>query len=284
MLRIVTDGGVDMPESWKSEFDIDVVPMHITFGNQSYVQGEEITLEEFYLKVDKEGIVPTTSQPSPNQLKAFYRKIAKKGDEILSIHLGSKLSGTYSVVNSVAKEMRDEIKIFPFDSGAGSAIQAFMCKEARNLYQAGISISGITKRLEFIREQAILIFTLDDLKFARLSGRINSIQSMLSSVLNIKPIIVLRDGLLMAGDKARTRKASISRVIDMTRAKLQGRKANVAIVHASDIDMAQKIRTKIEGLLQFNEIFIEELSIPTTAHMGRGAIGIVAYPAREDGN
>ncbi|MCC6148435.1 MAG: DegV family protein, partial [Anaerolineaceae bacterium] len=213
MLKIVTDGSVDMPPNWKGEYEIDVIPLYVRFGETSYMPGVNLNTAEFYELVQQNGIVPKTSLPSPDQIAVFYRKIAQKEDEILSVHLGSKLSGTFSTVQVAAKELEHEFKIYPFDSEAGSAALGFMCKEARVLSRAGLPLPGIIQRLEDIRSRVMIILTVDNLEFARLSGRVNAIQSTLSSVLRIKPIIILRNGLLEVEEKARTRQRAIERII-----------------------------------------------------------------------
>ena len=91
MLRIVTDGSVDMPENWQKSFDINVVPLWVNFGEETYLQGVDISLDNFYKLVREKKIFPTTSLPSPQQVVDFYRKIANTGDNVLSIHLTNSL-------------------------------------------------------------------------------------------------------------------------------------------------------------------------------------------------
>jgi DegV family protein with EDD domain len=87
MFRIVTDGAADMPAGWEKEYDIQVIPINIQFGEKSYLQGVELSNEDFYRLVDESGNIPKTSQPSPFQFKKFYESVAKAGDTILSMHV-----------------------------------------------------------------------------------------------------------------------------------------------------------------------------------------------------
>jgi DegV family protein with EDD domain len=202
----------------------------------------------------------------------FYRSIAKRGDEVLSVHLGSKLSGTFSTVQLAAKELIGEIQVYPFDSGAGSAALAMMCREARLLDQAGGSINDILKKLEIIRERLRVVFTLDTLEFARMNGRVNAMQSVISSALHIKPIIILRDGLLQMADKVRTRQRAVEKIVDYARSQVGLKSVNIAVVHAADPQMAQWLMEKVR------QVFATELSIPVAANLGPGAVGIIMYP------
>jgi DegV family protein with EDD domain len=209
MLKIVTDGGADFPGQWQDLYEIFVIPLRIQFGDRTFVQGQDIGPENFYQLVREYRMIPKTSLPSPGQIVDFYKKIAQKGDTILSVHLGSKLSGTFSAVSLAASELIGDMKVIPFDSGAGSAILAMMCREARLLDQAGFSINDILARLAVIREKLVVVFTLDTLEFARMNGRVNALQSAISSALRIKPIVILRDGLLQMAEKVRTRQKAI---------------------------------------------------------------------------
>ena len=282
MLKIVTDGAVDMPQGWEKEYDIHVLPLWVRFGERVYTQGIDIGPENFYSLVRENRAIPKTSLPSPQQVVDFYRKIASKGDNILSVHLASKLSGTFSVIQIAAQELADEINIVPFDSGAGSAAMGWMCREARLLERSGAAMSEIVQRLEKFREQLTLIFTVDNLEFAQLSGRVNSLQSAVSSVLRIKPVIMLRDGLLYAGEKVRTRRRALERLLDCVRERVGTRKILLAVVHAADPETAQLIVEKAKTLFNIKELIVTELSIPVAAHLGPGTVGIVAIPVEED--
>ncbi len=115
MLRVVTDGAADMPPEWEKEFDIQTIPINIQFGDKTYLQNVDINTARFYEMVNETKTIPKTSQPSPHQFVEFYRKVAQKGDAIISIHVTSKLSGTYASAVSAAHEVRDEFKVYPVE-------------------------------------------------------------------------------------------------------------------------------------------------------------------------
>jgi DegV family protein with EDD domain len=263
------------------EYDIQVIPLRVNFGEETYTQGPDFTHADFYRMVNEKRIIPKTSLPSPGQVAAFYRSIARPGDTILSLHISSKLSGTFATVQAAAQELAGQYNILVFDTGAGSVAQGFMAREARLLERAGQPVSAILKRLESIREQLTLLFTLDNLEFAYLSGRINALQNMLSSLLQVKPIVVLRDGMLEIGDKVRTRHRALDKIIDMACKQLGDRLVNIAVVHAADPSMAQEILEKVRAVLRIHEALISDLAIPVAANLGPGTIGIVAYPVEE---
>jgi DegV family protein with EDD domain len=278
MLKIVTDGAADMPHGWAKRYQIDILPLSVRFGEEEYFPGVNLKGFDFYRMVREKRIFPKTSLPSPQQVIAFYRSIAEKSEKILSVHITSKLSGTFDSVQLAAHELKGEIDVYPFDSMAGSAALGFMCREARQLDLAGKTIQDIILRLEQIRQKLTLIFTVDNLDFARFSGRVSALQSIFSSALKIKPTIVLKDGLLELGDKVFSRQRSLDSILETVKARVGEQAVRLAIVHAADLETARKMVIKAKERLNVKEIFITELSIPVAANLGPGTIGIVAIP------
>jgi DegV family protein with EDD domain len=282
MLKIVTDGAADMPDEWKEKYLINILPLRVNFGEKTYTAGINLKIDEFYHLVHQTRIIPKTSLPSLGQVAEFYRSIAAKGDQILSIHITSRLSGTFATIQAAAQELKNEFSIYPFDSGAGSAALGYMCREARLLAQAGETPDQILNHLSAVRNRITIFFTLDNLEFAYLSGRINLIQNALSSLLKVKPIIVLRDGLLEVAGRVRTRQRAIDQIVQSVKQRLGDRPSNVAVVHACDPAMAQGILNQLRGILNIREAIITDLAIPVAANLGPGTIGIIAYPVDED--
>jgi DegV family protein with EDD domain len=283
MLRIVTDGAADMPETWANTYEIHMLPLNVQFGGETYTQGPGFTNSDFYRMVREKKIIPKTSLPSIGQVKAFYRSIAQHGDTILSIHISSKLSGTVATVEAAAGELSEEFKIIVFDSLAGSMAQAFMAREARLMERAGAALPEILHRLEVVRQQIVVFFTLDTLEYAYLSGRISALQNLVVAALKVKPIITLRDGLLEMSEKVRTRHRSLQQVAEKLFARMEGCRINLAVVHAADPQTASALYAKIGERMEIGEGVITELAIPVAANLGPGAIGIVAYPAPAEG-
>lgn len=283
MLRIVTDGAADMPPEWLREYAIDVLPLGVTFGEKIYTQGPGFSREDFYRMVQELRVIPKSSLPSIGQVKAFYRSIAQAGDTILSIHISGKLSGTCATVQAAAAELADEFKIVVFDSLAGSAAQAFLAREARRMERAGVLLPDILRRMEGIRQRIMITFTIKTLEYAYLSGRISPLQSLVASALDVKPIIVLRDGLLDVAERVRTRHRALDSVMQNLQEKLGRRLVNIAVVHAADPAAAQEICGKVMGMLNVKEAIIADLSIPVAVNLGPGAIGVIAYSEEEEG-
>ncbi|MBN2257333.1 MAG: DegV family protein [Anaerolineaceae bacterium] len=281
-LKIVTDSSADMPNGWAQKYGINILPINIHFGDKTYRQGIDLSNDQFYELVEQTQKIPKTSLPTPGQIIEFYEKIAKAGDQILSIHVSSKMSGTLAMVEQAAHEVAGRFKVTPFDSGGGSAMLAYLCMEARILDKAGATIQDIVDRLAYIRRMITIIFTVDTLDFARLSGRVNRLQTSLSSLLKIKPIIALKEnGSLDITEKVRTRGRSIDRLLEMVKQRVGDRKVNIAVVHARDLQTARDIKNRVSKLLNVKDLITTELSISVAAHLGPRTVGLVAYPVDE---
>lgn len=278
MLRIVTDGAGDILPSWGKEYGIDMIPVNILFGEKSYLQGVEIDNEGFYKLVEENKKIPKTSQPSPHQFVEFYRKIAQKGDTILSIHITAKLSGTYASAIAAAQDVKDEFKVIPIDSALGSLGIGLLCREARKMERAGKSVDEIVKYVEDIKTKVRVILTLDTLEYAKMSGRVKTLQAALASVLNVKPIAVLRDGDLSMKERVRTRKAALDRVIEMAKEEFGDTPVILATVHARDPKSGEALLEEAKKRFNYKETMISDLAIAVAANLGPGTVGLVVYP------
>lgn len=277
MLRIVIDSAGDIPEEWKSEYDVDVIPVNIQFENKTYKQGIDLSNDDFYRLADTSGVIPKTSQPTPQQFVDFYKRIAQASDTILSLHITSKLSGTFNSAVLAAQELKNKLNIITYDSGSGSAAIGFMCKEVRQLERAGATLQAILTRLDVIRQNVNIVLTLDSLEYARRSGRVNGLQARMAALLNIKPVIILQDGALDMKEKVRTRQRALNRVLEIIHDRVGDRLVNVAVVHSRSLEAARQLMKKVNETFHVNEAIISELSIGVAANLGPGTIGVVAY-------
>jgi DegV family protein with EDD domain len=279
MLKIVTDGAADMPPEWEKEFDIEVIPINILFGEKTYLQYVDLDNADFYRMVDETKTIPKTSQPSPHQFAEFYKKIARKGDVIISIHVTSKLSGTYASAVQAAEDVKGLFQVLPVDSMVGSVAIGFMCREARKMDRAGKSPEQIVSKLMGIRERVRAIFTLDTLEYAKMSGRVGALQAAMASIMNVKPIAVLKGGVLNMAERVRTRKASVARIIAMAEEEFGKTPVYLGVLQANDRPSGEALMA--EAKEHFNvvgEPVLTDLSISVAANLGPGTVGLVLYP------
>lgn len=278
MLRILVDGSADMPDGWAEMYELDILPMPIQIGDKTYYQGEDITPDEFYKIIEEDESHPKTAAPSPYRIKDFIEKICGIGDKVLSINVSGKMSSTISMVHYAAKELNEKIQVYPFDSRAGSAVLAFMAREARLRDRAGETIEEIQTALETMRDKVLVVLTLDSLEFAYRSGRVGALAALLTSLLKIKPIVSLQEGLLEVSDKVRTRSKSLDSLVSKVKSKFGSEPIRVAIVHSQDFETASVLKEMVDNTLNAVETIFTELSISVAANLGPKTVGIVALP------
>ncbi len=279
MFKIATDSTCDLPQEYYRQYDIAVVPINIYFGTECYLDGVTIDRSAMYQKIEQLGTLPRTSQPSAGQFEQVYRRLASEGaTEILSLHVGSKLSGTYQSAELATEMVADQVKVYPFDSGCGSAGMGYMVLEALRMAEAGKTVAEIVSRLEAIRPRVNIMLSVQDLRFAQLSGRISKLQSSLASLLNIKPIIVLRDGLLSVGDKVRTRQRAVDQMLKIMAERVGTvTPVNMAAVHAQAHEAGEMLLARARETFTCQESFCTELAASLGVHFGPGTVGLVAY-------
>jgi DegV family protein with EDD domain len=273
------DSAGDIPDSWKNEMDVRVIPINIHFGEQTFLQGVDLSNADFYRKADESGVIPQTSQPTPQQFVNFYRSFADPGDTILSIHVTGKLSGTMASAQMAAQELTGELNVIPFDSAAGSTAMGYMAREAWQMHRQGATAEMILHRLQEITRSVSIVLTLNTLEYARRSGRVKALQAALASLLNVKPVISLREGVLELGDRVRTRSRALEFIIKQTMDKYGHQLVNAAVVHSEDLESGQFLFEQVRKRMNCKELVLTELSIGIAANLGPGTVGIVAYPA-----
>lgn len=276
-IGVVADSTTDFPSDWPYRDRLHIIPEYIRFNDNLYREGVDITETEFYEKVAQLGIIPKTSQPNPEEFANFYRNLSDRYDELISIHVSSKLSGTFHSATTSANMVSKDIKVHTFDSGGGSAGAGFMADEALTMIDAGASAHDILKRLETLQKRIQIFLSPNDLTYPRMSGRISALGAFIASVLHITPIIILTDGKLVAKERTRSRKKAIAKMIDMMKERLGDGPINIALVHAQAPQDIPPFEKAVREAFQPQKFWIATLSTSVAVHLGPGTIGIVGY-------
>lgn len=281
-MKITIDDAGDIPADMAEKYNIDIIPINIMFGTQEYLSGIEIDRNGFYEKtaeVTAENF-PKTSQPTPYQFVEFYKKILATGEkEILSITISEKLSGTHESAVLAAKELEGQGTFHIFDSKGGSAVQGFMAMEAARLRDEGAGADQILAHLDKMRDEMETIFTIDSLEYARKGGRVSNVKSVMASLLNIKPILQLENGVIEEAGRVRTRKKAIQHIVDTVQAKMQNRPVRLAVIHANAPADASILGEVAQESLNVEELITVNMSIAVAINLGPGALGLVAIPS-----
>lgn len=276
-VAIVTDSTFDAPADWGGWERIHIIPIHIRFGEESFLEGIDLDEDSFYTRVDTEGLIPQTSQPNPSEFADFYHALSAEYDAIISMHVTARLSGTYQSAMNAADMVSEQIAVYPFDSAAGSAALGFMADEALDALDRGLSVNQVLQRLDYIRSQTNILLTPETLKYAHMSGRVSAMGSVVASLLNIEPIVVLREGELIADERVRTRNRALTRIIEIMQQRIGADLANIAIVHAQSPRTADTLKELVSQTFNTNKLWITSLATSIAVHLGPGTVGLVAY-------
>jgi len=279
VIKIVTDTTCDLPTDWFSRYNIIQIPVNIQFDLETFQDGITIDPESFYARIDTEGQLPTTSQPSVGEFRELYEALGADGSEILSIHLTSKLSGTWQSATLTAKQLTDKIKVTVFDSLTGSVGLGLMVREAAQLVEAGLTIEEIAPRLEARRPQIKVFIMLKDLRYARMSGRVGRLRESLASLLNVKPIVGVEQGALIPLERVRGQKKGFERMVALAEETVGGTPVHVGVAHAINRPQAEEILAQLQERLNCHDTFITDLALSLAVHFGPGTVGFATYPA-----
>ena len=274
-IGILTDSTADLPDELYQKFDIGVIPLTVNFGDDTFIDGREITSEEFFQKLDQYNEQPTTSMPSVGNFIEKYKKLNKKYDRIISIHLSGNLSGTLNSAKLAAKECSD-IDIYPIDSKSISLGLGFQVLYAARLIEAGKNISEIKDKLAKARDNLLLYFTVNDLTYMKEGGRIGKAQAFLGNILNISPIISIstETGEVKPLDKVRGKKRTFRKMLEIAENSVSGKdKVWIGFAHGDRKDDMLKFKNKLIDKLDssFNidkEIYETRISPTLGSHVG----------------
>jgi len=223
-------------------------------------------------------VLPTTSQPSSGQFEQHYRRLVAEGaHDIISLHVTARLSGTYQSAELAREMVAGQVRVHPFDSACGSAGLGFMAVEAARLARAGQSVADILARMEVIRERMNLVLSIKDVRFAQMSGRVGRLQGSLASLLNIKPIVLLQDGVIDVVEKVRSQSRAISRLIKIVSDQVGSEPVNLAVIHADAPDEGHALMEQAARYFTWRESFLVNLTTSLVVHFGPGTLGLVAY-------
>ncbi len=276
-IRIVTDSTCDLPHEIIEKYGIHIVPLYINTGRQGYLDGIDITREEFYTRLPDFPEHPTTAVPSIERFRAAYNTLADEGaTEVLSIHISEALSGVMDVAR-VAARTTTSVKVTVIDSQQLSLGTGFLVQTAAEMAAEGRTVSEIQVVLQSQIQRSHVFAALDTLEFLKRSGRMNKYVASFASILQIKPILTMHNGK-PGTERVRTRERALKRLTEMLQAL--GRLEKVAIVHThASMDRIAELRKMAGSLIPKGDILCEDITPVIGAHIGPGAVGFAVVKA-----
>jgi DegV family protein with EDD domain len=281
-VAVVTDSACSLPEDLLTELNIHTVAYYVHRGREVLRDLVTIKRDEFISWLPTAASLPTTASPGPGDYFEMYRSLVENGvREIISIHMTSCGSGAYqaaTVAQSMLAESDPNVKIEVVDTQNVSLCQGWIALEAARAALDGASLESISNRVAGMIPVTRMIQTADTLKYLYMGGRIGLAKRLVGGLLNIKPLIGMKDGVIVALGQARSRLGAYQQISDMVSDTIGQGRAKVAYVHAGAQEEAQKIRQLVEDKVDVVESFIAELSPALAVHTGPGTAGVCYYP------
>jgi DegV family protein with EDD domain len=252
------------------------VPLTLNFDGQALLDGVDITPGEFYRRLPNATSHPTTSQPSPGQFAEVYSALLADHDAIVSIHISEKLSGTFESAQQGA-DMTDATRVHVVDSQVVSMSLGLVALAASTLAARAADAEAIVDKVESMRGEVQTYFSVATLEFLRRGGRIGRASALLGSVLQVKPVLCIRDGLVTPLERVRTFERALSRVVELARAVDRGKGICAIVGHAGADADAERVARELEPIAE--TLMIHPLGPVVGAHAGPGVVGVGCYPA-----
>lgn len=272
---IVTDSTADLTEEDIKKYNLHVVPLTLLISGETYIDGVDILPEQFLRMMSSASELPKSSQPAVGVFKELYDELGKDGNEIISIHMTAGMSGTVKSAQAAA-EMTDA-KVTVIDSMFISHGLSFQILEAAEMANAGNTSLEIVERLNSVRKQTTLFVVVDVLDNLVKGGRIGKGRALIGSLLNIKPIATLQDGVYTPVAKARSHKQVVAHLFKVFSEETAGKIIRgVGISQANGMKMAEPLKKLIEES-GVKEVKLTFTSPVISTHTGEGAIGFMYY-------
>ncbi len=273
-IKIMADTMCDVPKSFAERYDIKILPLTVHFSEESFRDGIDITMEEFYKKLKVAERLPTTSQISPMDFYTAFSEELSKNNEVIVITGSSEMSGTYNSA-VIAKKQIESDKISIIDSQGITLGAGMLVIKAARLLEQGMTMKNIVDNIESSKHNMLHYFMVDTLKYLQKGGRISLSAAVLGSILNIKPILTVVNGKLELLEKARGLKKSVTTVLNMIETKgLSLDNKVVAINHTGAPEQAEMLKEIIISQYKVKEIILGEVGAVVATHAGPGAIAL----------
>lgn len=276
-IAIVTDSTAYLPPATLKEYNIYTTSLNVVFEDEAFKEGIDLSTEAFYEKVRDSKELPTTSQPAIGEMIQLYEELSKDYDTVISIHLSEKFSGTFRAAQT-ANELVEGIEVYAVDSGISTMAQGFQVVEAAKMAREGKSVEAIIQRLELMRENTRAYFMVADLSHLQRGGRLSGAQALVGSLLNIKPVLHITEGLILPFEKIRSKKKALKRLLNLLDEDTQNKSVKeVVFIHANNEEGAQELKQIYEEKYPHIKTHLSYFGPVIGTHLGEGSLGIAWY-------
>jgi DegV family protein with EDD domain len=277
VIHLVTDSTSDIPAADAQALGVSVVPLIVRFGNEQYRDGVDIDADAFYAKLEHTGVHPTTSQPSPEVFAALYRTLlADPRDEVVGLHISAKLSGTLQSAMLASQEF-DSNRIHLVDTESVSGGLQLLVRAALDDIKAGDSAATVAEKATRRRDKVTILVLLDTLTYLHRGGRIGRAQAFVGGLLNVKPLVAVRDGEVVPLARPRNRTKGFDLIVDSVQACAPLR--SLAVFHAAAAESVVELEARLSAVMSKVSAVLGRIGPVVGAYSGPGGLGVACLGA-----
>lgn len=278
-IKIVTDSTSDLTGEMYSRYNISVVPLNVHFGDENYKDKVDLIPEKFYSLLQTNPHHPKTSQPAPADFKKVYADLLKDGNEIISLHISSKMSGTVQSAELAKKELGSE-DIHIVDSELVSLPLGLLAIECAKARDKGQSVGEILSFVARLKKEIKIYFIVDTLEYLQKGGRIGKAQAIIGGLLNIKPVLTVSDGIVAPFEKIRGSHKVLERLSGLFSDYLNGRNpvlVTLGFAHAAHSALLDQLKSSIDRYYNTAQAIVSDIGPVVGTHAGPGTLALTFY-------
>ena len=273
-VRIVTDSSADLPPAVAQEWNITVLPCYVIIDDKPYRDGVDISPDEFYRSLASNSKFPTTAQPSVADFQTVYQELLGQGHEVVSIHISGKLSGTLNSAEQARAALGEDAtgRIEIIDSQLASIPLGLVALSAGQVAESAESHKQLAEQVRRDLPLTHCYFALDILTYLQKGGRIGRAQAFLGSVLNVKPILTIKDGEAHPVERVRSRQRSLRRLVEL--AQQLAPINQLAVIYSTEPEEAEALKSRLSVLLPPGDIVVARFGPTLGTYIGPGGLGV----------
>ncbi len=278
-IKIVTDSTADLSEKQVKEYGINVIPLTVTFGSESFADGVDLTAETFYSKLVSESELPKTTQPSPELFRQTYESIASENDVIISAHISGKLSGTLNSAELASKMVDKNVVLVDTKTASQGVGRSVLI--AAEAVRRDMNLEDLLSVLNKSISMTFSVFAVDTLEFLQRNGRIGKAASLLGSLLQIRPILYADpEGMVAPYDKVRGKSKVIPSLLKAAFDNVDtDNPVNLSVVHTGAEENARQLLEQLKANYEIADLHVGMVGPAIGAHIGPGAVGLMIQPS-----
>ena len=271
-VKIVTDRTADLPPDLAESLGISVIPLNVHFGTDVFKDGIDIKPDEFYQRLTSGAQLPTTSQPNVGEFLSLYNDLAKSNEEIVSVHISDKLSGTLNSARQAKDQYEGNTRIETVDSKHGSMGLGLIAVHASKVAKNGGSVDDVVNAINQSIDSVKFFALLDTLEYLQKGGRIGKARAFMGNLLKLKPILSTKEGEVFPFERARSRTKGVDRIFSLVQEGLPV--SDLAVFYSTTKSEAEDLAARLNPFISSGEIIMSQIGPVVGTHAGPGVLGV----------